>query len=202
MKTYQVDKNGFYGNFGGAYIPEILHQCVQNLKNAYLKVMETEEFKQEFAQLLRDYVGGPSPLYLAKRLSDKYGCKIYLKREDLNHTGAHKINNAIAVQRLLQIGADTVKNAFHHRLAVKTVQFAANLQKRNSFRIFFYSTIWQSKFQHSFSPFMQAIIILYRISCFLPKKKPLLFVNNYRNRRLAHIKQICQKQLRNAFFII
>lgn len=56
MKTYQVDKNGFYGNFGGAYIPEILHQCVQNLKNAYLKVMETEEFKQEFAQLLRDYV--------------------------------------------------------------------------------------------------------------------------------------------------
>ena len=95
MKTYQVDKNGFYGNFGGAYIPEILHQCVQNLKNAYLKVMETEEFKQEFAQLLRDYVGRPSPLYLAKRLSDKYGCKIYLKREDLNHTGAHKINNAI-----------------------------------------------------------------------------------------------------------
>ena len=61
MKTYQVDKNGFYGNFGGAYIPEILHQCVQNLKNAYLKVMETEEFKQEFAQLLRDYVGRPSP---------------------------------------------------------------------------------------------------------------------------------------------
>lgn len=95
MKTYQVDKNGFYGNFGGAYIPEILHQCVQNLRNAYLKVMETEEFKQEFVQLLRDYVGRPSPLYLAKRLSDKYGCKIYLKREDLNHTGAHKINNAI-----------------------------------------------------------------------------------------------------------
>ena len=95
MKTYQVDKNGFYVNFGGAYIPEILHQCVQNLKNAYLKVMETEEFKREFAKLLRDYVGRPSPLYLAKRLYDKYGCKIYLKREDLNHTGAHKINNAI-----------------------------------------------------------------------------------------------------------
>ena len=70
MKTYQVDKNGFYGNFGGAYIPEILHQCVQNLKNAYLKVMETEEFKQEFAQLLRDYVDVHPPC-ICKRLSDK-----------------------------------------------------------------------------------------------------------------------------------
>ena len=95
MKTYQVDKNGFYGNFGGAYIPEILYQCVEDLKNAYLEVMESESFKQEFAQLLRDYVGRPSPLSLAPRLSEKYGCKIYQKREDLNHTGAHKINNAI-----------------------------------------------------------------------------------------------------------
>ena len=95
MKTYQVDKNGFYGDFGGAYIPEILYQCVEDLKNAYQKVLDSESFKQEFAQLLRDYVGRPSPLYLANRLSEKYGCKIYLKREDLNHTGAHKINNAI-----------------------------------------------------------------------------------------------------------
>ena len=95
MKTYQVNENGYYGEFGGAYIPEILHRCVKELRNAYLKVMDSEDFKQEFAALLRDYVGRPSPLYLARRLSDKYGCKIYLKREDLNHTGAHKINNAI-----------------------------------------------------------------------------------------------------------
>ena len=95
MKTYQVNENGYYGEFGGAYIPEILHRCVEELRNAYLKVMDSEDFKQEFAALLRDYVGRPSPLYLARRLSDKYSCKIYLKREDLNHTGAHKINNAI-----------------------------------------------------------------------------------------------------------
>lgn len=95
MKTYQVNENGYYGEFGGAYIPEILHRCVEELRNAYLKVMDSEDFKQEFAALLRNYVGRPSPLYLARRLSDKYGCKIYLKREDLNHTGAHKINNAI-----------------------------------------------------------------------------------------------------------
>lgn len=95
MKTYQVNENGYYGEFGGAYIPEILHRCVEELRNAYLKIMNSEDFKKEFAALLRDYVGRPSPLYLARRLSDKYGCKIYLKREDLNHTGAHKINNAI-----------------------------------------------------------------------------------------------------------
>jgi tryptophan synthase beta chain len=95
MNTYQADKNGYYGEFGGAYIPEILHRCVTELQNTYLTVIESEEFKKEFDQLLQDYVGRPSPLYLAKRLSEKYGCKIYLKREDLNHTGAHKINNTI-----------------------------------------------------------------------------------------------------------
>ena len=95
MKSYQVDKDGYYGEFGGAYIPEILHKCVEELTNTYLTVLNDESFKQEFDQLLRDYVGRPSPLYLARRLSEKYGCKIYLKREDLNHTGAHKINNTI-----------------------------------------------------------------------------------------------------------
>lgn len=95
MNTYQADKNGYYGEFGGAYIPEILHRCVTELQNTYLQVIESEEFKKEYYQLLRDYVGRPSPLYYAKRLSQKYGCKIYLKREDLNHTGAHKINNTI-----------------------------------------------------------------------------------------------------------
>ncbi|MEI7828172.1 MAG: tryptophan synthase subunit beta [Prolixibacteraceae bacterium] len=95
MNTYLADKNGYYGEFGGAYIPEILHKCVTELQNTYLGVIESEEFRKEFDQLLQDYVGRPSPLYLAKRLSAKYGCKIYLKREDLNHTGAHKINNTI-----------------------------------------------------------------------------------------------------------
>lgn len=94
-RTYQVNQEGYYGEFGGAYIPEILHRCVEELKENYLKVLESEDFRQEFAGLLRDYVGRPSPLYLAKRLSAQYGCTIYLKREDLNHTGAHKINNAI-----------------------------------------------------------------------------------------------------------
>lgn len=95
MNSFQVDCNGYYGNFGGAYIPEILHKCVEELKINYLKVLNDESFQQEFNQLLRDYVGRPSPLYLANRLSQRYGCKIYLKREDLNHTGAHKINNTI-----------------------------------------------------------------------------------------------------------
>ena len=95
MKTYQVNQEGYYGEFGGAFVPEILHRCVEELRSAYLRIMESDGFKQEFRSLLRDYVGRPSPLYLAKRLSEKYGCRIYLKREDLNHTGAHKINNAI-----------------------------------------------------------------------------------------------------------
>ena len=95
MKSFLVDQNGYYGEFGGAYIPEILHKCVEDRKNNYLKVLQSDDFKKEFEQLLRDYVGRPSPLYLANRLSEKYGCKIYLKREDLNHTGAHKINNTV-----------------------------------------------------------------------------------------------------------
>ena len=93
MKSFLVDQDGYYGEFGGAYVPEILHKCVEELTSKYLEVIESEEFKKEFEQLLRDYVGRPSPLYQARRLSEKYGCKMYLKREDLNHTGAHKINN-------------------------------------------------------------------------------------------------------------
>jgi tryptophan synthase beta chain len=93
--NYQVDEKGFYGRFGGAYVPEILHECVSGLQERYLKVLESESFKMEFGELLRDYAGRPSPLYFARRLSGKYGCRIYLKREDLNHTGSHKINNAL-----------------------------------------------------------------------------------------------------------
>ena len=95
MKKYQVNQDGYYGEFGGAYIPEVLKPRIDELRNTYLQVLEDESFQREFHQLLRDYVGRPSPLYLAHRLSEKYGCTIYLKREDLNHTGAHQINNAI-----------------------------------------------------------------------------------------------------------
>jgi len=94
-KSYLVDNDGYYGEFGGAYIPEILHKCVTDLQKVYLSIIEDETFQNEYNQLLRDYVGRPSPLYLAKRLSARYGGRIYLKREDLNHTGAHKINNTI-----------------------------------------------------------------------------------------------------------
>ena len=112
MKSFLVDQDGYYGEFGGAYVPEILHKCVEELTNKYLEVIESEEFKKEFEQLLRDYVGRPSPLYLAKRLSEKYGCKLYLKREDLNHTGAHKINNTIG-QILLAIHQTAIHNKVH-----------------------------------------------------------------------------------------
>jgi tryptophan synthase beta chain len=95
MEKFNVDSQGFYGKFGGAYIPEILYDNVENLKSVYLEVLDDPSFREEYYALLRDYVGRPSPLYMAKRLSAKYGCKIYLKREDLNHTGAHKINNTI-----------------------------------------------------------------------------------------------------------
>ena len=95
MKSYLVDSEGYYGEFGGAYVPEILHQCVSDLQQAYLPIIESEAFQQEFRALLRDYVGRPSPLYRARRLSERYGAQIYLKREDLNHTGAHKINHTV-----------------------------------------------------------------------------------------------------------
>lgn len=92
---YTVDKNGFFGRFGGAYVPEILYKCVHDLQEAYQPILDSEDFKREYMQLLRDYVGRPSPLYYASRMSQRYGCHLYLKREDLNHTGAHKINNTI-----------------------------------------------------------------------------------------------------------
>src|SRR5574344_740003 len=131
MKTFLVDDNGYYGEFGGAYIPEILHACVENLKENYIKILESESFKAEYAQLLRDYVGRPSPLYLANRLSEKYGCKIYLKREDLNHTGAHKINNAIGQVLLAKrLGKNKIiaeTGAGQHGVATATVCALMNL---------------------------------------------------------------------------
>nr|WP_321407729.1 tryptophan synthase subunit beta [uncultured Carboxylicivirga sp.] len=92
---YQVDENGMYGRFGGAFIPEMLQPNIDNLKKVYLDIINSEAFQKEYKSLLKDYVGRPSPLYLAKRLSAKYNTNVYLKREDLNHTGAHKVNNTI-----------------------------------------------------------------------------------------------------------
>ena len=129
--NYQVDENGYYGRFGGAYIPEILHKCVEDLRNVYLQVLESDSFKQEFRDLLRDYAGRPSPLYFAKRLSDKYGCSIFLKREDLNHTGSHKINNTIGQillardMRKTRVIAET--GAGQHGVATATVCALMNL---------------------------------------------------------------------------
>lgn len=102
MSSFQIDSNGFYGKFGGAFVPDVLLPNIQAQQEAYLPIIESEDFQREFHQLLRDYVGRPSPLYHARRLSEKYGAKIYLKREDLNHTGAHKINNALGQILLAQ----------------------------------------------------------------------------------------------------
>lgn len=132
MSKYDVNKDGYYGEFGGAYIPEILYGCVENLKNNYLKVLDDPSFKEEFHRLLRDYVGRPSPLYLANRLSAKYGCRIYLKREDLNHTGAHKINNAIGqillAKRMGKTRIIAETGAGQHGVATATVCALMNLE--------------------------------------------------------------------------
>ena len=132
MHTYNVDQEGYYGEFGGAYIPEILYQNVELLKNSYLKVLEDPKFQKEYHDLLRDYVGRPSPLYLTKRLSQKYGCKIYLKREDLNHTGAHKINNTIGqillARRMGKTRIIAETGAGQHGVATATVCALMNMQ--------------------------------------------------------------------------
>jgi tryptophan synthase beta chain len=93
--NFQVDERGYYGQFGGAYIPEMLYPNVEELREKYVSIIYEKEFQNEFHELLKDYVGRPTPLYLAKRLSEKYSATVYLKREDLCHTGAHKINNTI-----------------------------------------------------------------------------------------------------------
>lgn len=93
--SYLVDQKGFYGDFGGAFIPEMLYHNLQELNDCYLEIIESDNFKNEYKKLLKDYVGRPTPLYFAKRLSEKYNSNIYLKREDLNHTGAHKVNNTV-----------------------------------------------------------------------------------------------------------
>lgn len=120
-----IDQRGYYGEFGGAFIPEMLHPNVEELRRNYLKISESDEFKKEFNQLLKDYVGRPSPLYFAKRLSEHFGTNIYLKREDLNHTGAHKINNTIGqiliAQRLGKKRIIAETGAGQHGVATATV---------------------------------------------------------------------------------
>ena len=134
MRSYHVDEKGYYGEFGGAFVPEVLYKCTEDLRLAYREILESREFQEEFRSLLRDYVGRPSPLYEAKRLSEKYGARIYLKREDLNHTGAHKINNALG-QILLarcmgktRIIAET--GAGQHGVATATVCALMNMPCR------------------------------------------------------------------------
>ena len=121
----EVDKNGFYGKFGGAYIPEMLHPNVEELRDNYESIITSVDFKEEFQLLLKDYVGRPTPLYFAKRLSEEYGAKIYLKREDLCHTGAHKVNNTIGqillAQRLGKKRIIAETGAGQHGVATATV---------------------------------------------------------------------------------
>lgn len=131
-KSFEVDKRGYYGNYGGAFVPEMLHPNVEELQEKYLEIMADESFEKEFRYLLKHYVGRPTPLYHAKRLSEKYGGKIYLKREDLCHTGAHKVNNTIGqillAQRLgkKRIVAET--GAGQHGVATATVCALMNLE--------------------------------------------------------------------------
>ncbi|WP_310559304.1 tryptophan synthase subunit beta [Flavobacterium sp.] len=123
--SYNVNEKGYYGEFGGAYIPEMLYPNVEELRQQYLKVTAEPEFQKEFDLLLKEYVGRPTPLYFATRLSEKYNTKVYLKREDLCHTGAHKINNTIGqillAKRLGKTRIIAETGAGQHGVATATV---------------------------------------------------------------------------------
>lgn len=122
---YQVSDEGFFGKFGGAYVPEILYRCVDDLRIAYREILDSPAFRREYRALLRDYVGRPSPLYHARRMSELYGCRLYLKREDLNHTGAHKINNTVGqilmAKRMGKTRVTAETGAGQHGVATATV---------------------------------------------------------------------------------
>jgi tryptophan synthase beta chain len=130
--TFHVSEEGYYGEFGGAYIPEILYANVESLKKACKEILNDAGFQAEFQALLTDYVGRPTPLYLARRLSEKYGCRIYLKREDLNHTGAHKINNTIGqillARRMGKTRIIAETGAGQHGVATATVCALMNME--------------------------------------------------------------------------
>ena len=122
---YSVNEKGYYGEFGGAWIPEMMYTNIDELKRRYLEIIEADDFKAEFNQLMKDYVGRPSPLYFAKRLSEHFGSKIFLKREDLNHTGSHKLNNTIGqillAQKLGKTRIIAETGAGQHGVATATV---------------------------------------------------------------------------------
>ena len=130
--SYHVDKKGYYGQFGGAFIPEMLYPNIEELQQKYLSIMAKPNFKSEFEQLLKDYVGRPTPLYFAKRFSKKYNTKIYFKREDLCHTGAHKVNNTIGqilmAKRLGKTRIIAETGAGQHGVATATVCALAGLE--------------------------------------------------------------------------
>jgi tryptophan synthase beta chain len=123
--SYQANEKGYYGDFGGAFIPEMLYPNVEELRSQYLEIMKEESFQKEFKDLLRDYVGRPTPLYYAKRFSEKYNTKIYLKREDLCHTGAHKVNNTVGqILMAKRLGKNRIiaeTGAGQHGVATATV---------------------------------------------------------------------------------
>ena len=131
-KTYHADKGGYYGEFGGSFVPEMLYPNMMELQERYLEIMNAADFVKEFNQLLKDYVGRPTPLYLAERLSQRYGARIYLKREDLNHTGAHKINNTIGqillAKRLGKKRIIAETGAGQHGVATATVCALAGME--------------------------------------------------------------------------
>lgn len=130
--SYHVSESGHYGEFGGAYIPEMLYANVEEIRSRYLNIISEPAFQEEFNNLLKDYVGRPSPLYLANTLSEKYGANIYLKREDLNHTGSHKINNTIGqillAKRLGKKRIIAETGAGQHGVATATVCALMNLE--------------------------------------------------------------------------
>ena len=123
--SYNISSKGYYGSFGGAYIPEMLLHNIEELKENYLKIINDKSFTKEFNELLKNYVGRPSPLYFSKNLSQKYLTKVYLKREDLNHTGSHKINNTIGqillAKRLKKSRIIAETGAGQHGVATATV---------------------------------------------------------------------------------
>lgn len=129
---FLVDEYGYYGPFGGAYVPEMLYPNLEELQNNYLKIFNDQEFRKEYRSLLKDYAGRPSPLYFAKRLSFKYNAKIYLKREDLNHTGSHKINNTLGqillAKRLGKKRIIAETGAGQHGVATATVCALMDMQ--------------------------------------------------------------------------
>lgn len=127
-----IDENGYYGSFGGAFIPEMMHKNISDLQERYLAILESPDFNREFDQLLHDYVGRPTPLYHAEKLSEKYGFRVYLKREDLCHTGSHKLNNVVGQALLARISgkkwviAET--GAGQHGVATATICALMNMK--------------------------------------------------------------------------